>query len=238
MSKKKNFKTLVFETAEKGTVKKEIYISSDDSCKKKPAHFLLRLTPLVLIIGLVVIFLIITSNSFSTEIIIEQVNKTGMTEVNTTELERISFHDYTRDLFLFEGKEASLKGFLKRYVSSDEKAGAFAESTTYSGVYIEVITDDYKREINLIVNSSLRAIFPHKGITEELYLVNGTFVKDFNVMSIKVTSIIISERDIIMGKENRTMHYTEDIEKEIQMPNFPRIRAFVMSFSKRFGSTR
>jgi hypothetical protein len=94
--------------------------------------------------------------------------------VNQTVQERIpieiSFTPYLSNPQNYSRQVIALKGFLKRAIP----LGAT------SGVYTEYLTDDHGNDIRLNgLMTSQMALFPKKGVSTDLFLVNGTF-KWFN----------------------------------------------------------
>ena len=99
-----------------------------------------------------------------------QVEKTKIIRVNQTIPSKITFSTYLQDPYKFDQEPIKLKGYLMRYIEG--------EST--SGVYVESIKDDYGVRIDFInMPREYLILFPKIGETEDLYKINGTFIRKY-----------------------------------------------------------
>jgi len=176
---------------------------------------------LTLIILLLLVVLIYAIFSSITEEIVENVNKTKIVMINKTIPSQISFSEFLENISYYDKKSVTLKGFLRRYIQGNKM----------SGVYMGSIVDDNGNNIDLTgLNKDQKELFPHEGITQELYQVKGVFRKKYNKLGLEVHEISQTERDLSGTKEvEKVVSYSEDIIKNITKPRYPIVRNFVFN---------
>jgi len=142
---------------------------------------------------------------------------------NVEEDVNISFNAYLADIYYYNGKEINLTGFLKRSVKGNSS----------SGIIFESIVDDYENNIDLLnAYSLIEPIIPDKGMTKEVYQVNGRFKRNYLTLQIQVDSITLSHKDIITKQVSKVVQVSETQMKEVTVSTFPGVHDF---FAKIFG---
>ena len=96
----------------------------------------------------------------------------------------------------YDEKRVTLTGFLSRGI---QELGT-------GGVYFASIVDDYGNDIKLInMNKEFISKFPKTGITDDLYNVTGYFSKRYNLLDLKPTDIVKTNRNKRQIEEKEIM---------------------------------
>jgi len=144
-----------------------------------------------------------------------QVEKTKIVKVNQTIPNKISFSTYFQDTYKYDQKTINLKGYLMRYIEGDNNVG----------VYVESIKDDYGARIDFInMPHEYLSLFPKVGETEDLYEINGVFIRKYKNIYLNISEISKTKRDSAGFKEiEKTIIYFDILE----VKNKTRVYGFI-----------
>jgi len=125
---------------------------------------------------------------------IRTINRTA-TIYETVEA-KSSFEEYLKNKDKYDGTVLNLTGFLRYKL----------EGTGNSGIFKEVIVDDFGNEIDLVnIPNLYRKHFVKRETTEELYNVTGNFKRTFKSANIDVDKITVTERPLTILERKTTV---------------------------------
>lgn len=180
------------------TVKRKRYHAKFLEKAKKPLKYAFFAVVSILILALLIYTIPHRKNPDVQESIVIQkirtVNRT-VTIYETVEL-KSSFDDYLKNKDKYDSTVINLTGFLRYKL----------EGTGNSGIFKEVIVDDFGKEIDLVnIPNLYRKYFVKRETTKELYNVTGTFKRTFKGANIDVDKIIFTERPLTILERKTTM---------------------------------
>ena len=153
--------------------------------------------------------------------VIEQKNVTEVIGYNETLPDSIDYSPFLGNLSQFIGKSMDLRGFLQRDFRGINKTGFYEIS----------IADDFGNQLVLSgVSEEDMEFFPELGKTPDIYRVRGVFVRRFNSIEFKPSSIDSVQRvpDKVVTRENTTQ-MVQNVTGFVRVPKMPRVRSFALS---------
>ena len=188
--------------------------------EKKSINKKIKVVVLIFVSILVILSLLIYA-SFSTIRYGEVKNITSTKAITSKQdvSNKISFSEYTNDVYASENKQVTLNGFLKRSIEENNNAG----------VHIFSIVDDYANAIVLNWEyTELKKYLPDVGTTKELYSVKGVFKREYKTLKFNVESISSYQREPVKQVDvTNVVSYTEQITVNRTSPKYPLIRNLV-----------
>ncbi len=193
------------------------------STEPKPIHKLSPLLKKVAIACTILILLLSLLIYASTSTIrygeVQNVTSTKAITSKQNVSNKISFSEYTNDVYASENKQATLNGFLRRSIEGNNNAG----------VHVFSIVDDYDNAIVLDWSyNELKKYLPDIGTTKDVYSVKGIFKREYKTLKFKVESVSSYQREPAKQIDvTNVASYTEPITINRTKPRYPLIRNFV-----------
>jgi uncharacterized protein YkwD len=171
---------------------------------------------LFILLGLVIGSIFYLSSLETVRYLNEQRPATKTKYYNESVSNVISFKQYLENVYQIEGTREEFKAFLKRAIEGSEE----------SGLFIYTLIDDNNNSIKIVgISDKLKEIFPKKGKSEKLYVVSGTFKRDYKTLLFDISDAKETQRDDSgYVTKVRTEEYFENITRTVVQPRYPQLR--------------
>ena len=175
---------IIKEQKEKTEIKEEIKVKEKEQPKKSKKIVIIGVIILVLIVIFVTLF--VYKFTISKEIDVNETKTIFVTKNITRQIPiKTSFEEYFNQLDYYTTMDVTIEGSLYNP----------AEGSATAGVYVYYISDDYGRKILLLsLNSDQKSLFIKKGITPDIYAVQGTLRRKMTGLELTVNKIDDAQR--------------------------------------------